>query len=192
MFCWIAGGLGLEVVRNLRERAAIRRLPPAEADRPNVLLLVLDTVRGMSLNLYGYPRATTPELKKLAERGARFDYAVAPAPWTLPSHGSIFSGRLPREFSTTFRTPFDEKFPVLAEALAGHGYVTGGIRRQHLVLRGWPRSGAGIPRSIATTPAPRGEWSKGRHSVVGSSSRPPSAGLSAGTRCFGARTPDGR
>jgi arylsulfatase A-like enzyme len=127
VFCWIAGGLGLEAVRSLRERAAIRRLPPAEAERPNVLLLVLDTVRGMSLNLYGYPRATTPELKKLAERGARFDYAVAPAPWTLPSHGSIFSGRLPREFSTTFRTPFDEKYPVLAEALAGHGYVTGGF-----------------------------------------------------------------
>ena len=127
VFCWVAGGLGLEAVRSLRERAAIRRLPPAETDRPNVLLLVLDTVRGMSLNLYGYLRATTPELKKLAERGARFDYAVAPAPWTLPSHGSIFSGRLPREFSTTFRTGFDEQFPVLAEALAGHGYVTGGF-----------------------------------------------------------------
>jgi len=127
VFCWIAGGLGLEAVRSLRERAAIRKLPPAEAERPNVLLLVLDTVRGMSLNLYGYPRPTTPELKKLAEQGARFDYAVAPAPWTLPSHGSIFSGRLPREFSTTFRTPFDDKYPVLAEALAGHGYVTGGF-----------------------------------------------------------------
>ncbi|HSE65385.1 MAG TPA: sulfatase [Gemmatimonadales bacterium] len=127
LVCWVVGGLGLEAVRTLRERNAIRRLPPAEANRPNVLLLVLDTVRAMSLNLYGYPRATTPELKKWAERGARFDYAVAPAPWTLPSHGSIFSGRLPREFSATFRTPFDERYPVLAEALAGHGYVTGGL-----------------------------------------------------------------
>ncbi len=127
LVCWVGGGLGLEAVRNLRERSAIRRLPPAEANRPNVLLLVLDTVRGMSLNLYGYPRATTPELKKWAEGGARFDYAVAPSPWTLPSHGSLFSGRLPREFSATFRTPFDERFPVLAEVLAGHGYVTGGF-----------------------------------------------------------------
>ena len=44
-----------------------------------------------------------------------------------PSHGVMFTGRLPRELSATFRTPFDEKFPVLAEALARHGYLTGGF-----------------------------------------------------------------
>ena len=57
-------------------------MPPA--DSPNVLLIVLDTVRADRLSLYGYLRDTTPILKRLAERGIRFDQARATAPWTLP------------------------------------------------------------------------------------------------------------
>ncbi len=67
-----------------QRREAGRPLPPANS--PNVLLIVLDTVRADRLSLYGYERSTTPMLERLAQRGIRFDEARATAPWTLPSH----------------------------------------------------------------------------------------------------------
>ncbi len=54
-----------------QRREAGRPLPPA--DSPNVLLIVLDTVRADHLSLYGYHRATTPKLEQLAKRGIRFE-----------------------------------------------------------------------------------------------------------------------
>ena len=78
-----------------QERESRRALPPAGSS--NVLFIVLDTVRADHLSLYGYPRSTTPTLKRLAENGIRFDRARATAPWTLPSHGSFFTGRWPHE-----------------------------------------------------------------------------------------------
>ena len=61
-----------------------RPLPPAGS--PNVLFIVLDTVRADHLSLYGYPRATSPTLEHLAQQGIRFDAARATAPSarTLP------------------------------------------------------------------------------------------------------------
>ena len=59
-------------------RESGRPLPPAGS--PNVLLIVLDTVRADHLSLYGYERSTTPFLKQLARRGIRFDEARQPRP----------------------------------------------------------------------------------------------------------------
>lgn len=68
----------------MKQRAEEGRTLPGP-DVPNVLLIVLDTVRADRLSLYGYHRATTPALARLAERGIRFDAARATAPWTLAS-----------------------------------------------------------------------------------------------------------
>jgi arylsulfatase A-like enzyme len=106
-------------------REASRALPPA--DSPNVLLIVLDTVRSDHLSLYGYHRATTPTLERLAKRGARFDAARAPAPWTLTSHASFFTGRWPHELEVDWSAPLRTNFPTLAEYLGPHGYATAGI-----------------------------------------------------------------
>ena len=70
------------------------------------MLIVLDTVRAKSLSLYGYSRATTPNLDRLAARGVVFERALSTAPWTLPSHGSMFTGRFPHELSG-IRRPVD-------------------------------------------------------------------------------------
>jgi arylsulfatase A-like enzyme len=106
-------------------REAARPQPPAGS--PNVLFIVLDTVRADRLSLYGYHRPTTPTLERLAKRGIRFDAARAPAPWTLPSHASFFSGRWPHELEVEWATPLPEKYPMLAEYLGAHGYATAGI-----------------------------------------------------------------
>ena len=108
-----------------RWREAGRPRPSAQA--PNVLLVVLDTVRADHLSLYGYERATTPALERLARRGIRFEEARATAPWTLPSHASLFTGRWPHELAVEWLTPLRRDFPTLAEYLGTHGYATAGF-----------------------------------------------------------------
>jgi arylsulfatase A-like enzyme len=101
------------------------RTPPSDAK--NVLLIVWDTVRTANLSLHGYRRPTSPNLERLARRGVRFDQAFATAPWTLPSHSSLFTGRWPHELTADWRVPLDETYPTLAEYLAAHGYDTAGF-----------------------------------------------------------------
>jgi arylsulfatase A-like enzyme len=110
----------------LKQRCeAARALPPAGS--PNVLLIVLDTVRADRLSLYGYQRATTPNLERLARRGIQFDAARATAPWTLPSHASFFTGRWAHELDVEWLTPVRTSFPMLAEYLGSRGYATAGF-----------------------------------------------------------------
>jgi hypothetical protein len=105
--------------------------PPADvaapADAPNVLLIVMDTVRAQSLSLYGYAKPTSPNLERLAARGVVFQRAIATAPWTLPSHASMFTGQFPQDLSTDWCAPLDDAHPTLAEELASRGYATAGM-----------------------------------------------------------------
>lgn len=109
------------------ERSALADLPAAPEGAPNVLLIILDTVRAKSLGLYGYERATTPHLSGFARNGLVFERAVATAPWTLPSHASVFTGRFPHELSADWEEPLDDAYPTLAEVLGSAGYLTGGF-----------------------------------------------------------------
>lgn len=84
--------------------------PPPSAPasgQPNVLLITLDTVRAASLSLYGYERPTSPRLAQLGAQGAVFEQAFATAPWTLPSHASLLTGRLPYALGVDYYTPLD-------------------------------------------------------------------------------------
>ena len=105
------------------------RRPSAEAPNgaPNVLLIILDTVRAASMSLYGHERPTTPGLDAFARDAVVFDWAIAPAPWTLSSHASIFTGRPPGALSARWRHPLDDRAPVVAEAFRARGYATGGF-----------------------------------------------------------------
>jgi hypothetical protein len=110
------------------ERRALNGLPPvANQGAPNVLLLVMDTVRAQNMSIYGYHRETTPELERLAERGVVFEQAISTAPWTLPSHAAMFTGRYHHELSVGWVRALDDTYPTLAEVLAARGYVTGGF-----------------------------------------------------------------
>lgn len=98
--------------------------------RPNVLIIVIDTLRADRLTPYGYDRDTSPAIAgRLAERGTVFDHAYAPAPWTLPSMVGLMTGRSPgalvRGGAGSFALP--EDVPVLAERVADLGYATGGF-----------------------------------------------------------------
>ena len=120
-------GLGLQAWQAVAERRALATLPPGSPTASNVLLIVLDTVRAQSLSLYGYARPTTPQLQRLAGVGVRFDRAIATAPWTLTSHGSMFTGHFPSAMSADWQIPLDSTHPTLAEVLRAHGYQTAGF-----------------------------------------------------------------
>jgi arylsulfatase A-like enzyme len=91
----------------------------------NVLFVVLDTVRKDHLTPYGYDRPTTPGLADFAEEARVYEEAVAPAPWTLPVHASMFTGRYPSEHGASQENPYlPEDVGTLAEALSAAGYDT--------------------------------------------------------------------
>ena len=129
---WVVAGLmslaiGMQGFHRIHERLALAALPPSVPNAPNVLLIVMDTVRAPELSLYGYNRPTTPNLERLAKAAVVFDWAISTAPWTLPSHASMFTGRFPHELSTDWYQPLDNTYPTLAEVLSSRGYLTSGF-----------------------------------------------------------------
>jgi arylsulfatase A-like enzyme len=108
--------------------------PPPQ--QPDLVLVVLDTVRADRLSAYGYDRPTTPHLDALAERAIRFDNAWSASSWTIPSHASLFTGLYPRDHGATQEKPrLGADLPTLAEILGTRGYVTIGVSANPLVGR---------------------------------------------------------
>jgi arylsulfatase A-like enzyme len=106
----------------------IRNQPVPWEGAPNVLLIVLDTVRADHLSLYGYERRTTPHIDRLAGRGIWFNEVRAAAPWTLASHATMLTGHWPHELGAQWVTPLSAVGPAtLAEYLGSHGYRTAGF-----------------------------------------------------------------
>ncbi len=102
-----------------------RSRPPAQ---PNVVVIVLDTVRrdytGLARNNHGLG-SFTPHLDQLAADGTAFVNAYTNAPWTVPSHASLFTGVLPSVHGCTSRTlRLEAERPTLAEAFSHAGYET--------------------------------------------------------------------
>ncbi|MFB6174340.1 MAG: sulfatase [Halobacteriales archaeon] len=95
-----------------------------DGDASNVVFVVMDTVRKDRLSVYGYDRETTPELERVAAESAVFEQAVAPAPWTLPVHASLFTGLYPGEHGATQEDPYLSGTTTLAESLSAAGHAT--------------------------------------------------------------------
>ncbi|MFB6256323.1 MAG: sulfatase, partial [Haloplanus sp.] len=95
------------------------------SDAPgNVLFVIMDTVRADHLTPYGYDRGTTPGLAAFAGEATVFEEAVAPAPWTLPVHASLFTGLYPSQHGADQENPYLEGATTLAETLSAAGYDT--------------------------------------------------------------------
>lgn len=120
--------------------------------RPNILLIVWDTVRADRLGIYGNPRQTTPMLDEWAQRARVFDCTSA-SNWTAPSHASMFTGLYPSEHGVTNqRATLSPRESTLAELLSGSGYETYLFSANPIVS-----SGTGLARGFmheAQPPAP--------------------------------------
>lgn len=102
--------------------------PVHEVRPPNVILISIDTLRADRLSTYGYSRSTTPEIDRWAEeRAVVFEQAVAAAPWTLPSHVTMFSGLDALSHGVNHPAPVPRSITTLAERLWEEGYSTRGI-----------------------------------------------------------------
>lgn len=98
--------------------------------RPNVLFILIDTLRADHLTPYGYERDTTPQIAHwLAAQGTTVETAYSQAPWTLPSLAAIMSGRNPGEFLGDPVASFALPGSVLSvpERFALAGYATAGF-----------------------------------------------------------------
>ncbi len=92
---------------------------------PNIVILVVETLRADHLRPYGYPRNTMPNLEDLADEGVLFEHATTVAPWTLPSVVSILTGLPPSAHGvTTYEDRLSDKVDTLAERLRHAGYHT--------------------------------------------------------------------
>jgi arylsulfatase A-like enzyme len=102
--------------------------------QPNIIVLVLDTHRVERMSMYGYQKDTTPALGEFAEGATVFDWAISTAPWTVPSHASMFTGLYPTVHQTTQSfTALPDNIPTLAQLLARNGYETVGFCNNPLV-----------------------------------------------------------
>lgn len=94
--------------------------------KPDVVLVVIDTLRADHLPSYGYPRQTAPNLEALADEALVFDDALSVMGLTLPAHVSIMTGIHPwtHHIARNGRV-YDGPFPTLAERLSEAGYQSG-------------------------------------------------------------------
>jgi len=113
-------------------------LQPPEADGPNVLVFLVDTVRADHCGLYGYHRDTTPNVDAFADRGVTFDQFVCASSWTRPSVASLLSGTYPgRHGARSLTDVMRDDVPRLATILEENGYVTYGLSRNANVNPYW-------------------------------------------------------
>lgn len=116
---------------------------PPTRERPDVVVVTLDTTRADHLSAYGYGRETSPRFDRLAAQGLLFERALSVSSWTLPTHASMFTGLSPREHGARFHArplgdatdpltheaataqALDPAHATLAELLAARGYRTG-------------------------------------------------------------------
>jgi len=112
---------------------------PVLSSRPDILVVVMDTVRADKLSVYGYDKPTSPQLAAVAAAGITFDDVTAPSSWTWPSHASLFTGLDPWKHGAHCSStsegvgaeeghmgllPMRTDLPTIAERFSEQGYRT--------------------------------------------------------------------
>ena len=104
----------------------------------NVILVSIDTLRPAHLGCYGYDRATSPTIDRLAREGIRFEKAFSSTTWTLPAHLALLTS-LPDIVHgvTTEALHLHERCITLPEILQEQGYQTWGVFTGPFLMARW-------------------------------------------------------
>ncbi len=108
-------------------------------EKPNLVLITLDTTRADHLGCYGYAHAKTSNIDALADKGVLFAQALSPAPLTQPAHSSLMTGTYPTYHGVRVNgsTALSQAHTTLAEVLAAKGYETGAFIGAFVLDRRW-------------------------------------------------------
>jgi len=99
-----------------------------EAPKPNILLIVVDTLRYDHVGCNGCKRDTTPTIDRLAREGVRFERMIASSSWTIPSLMSMFTSVPPSVHqATSYQNKLADGLTTLAAQLKAAGYETCGV-----------------------------------------------------------------
>ncbi len=135
--CWLLIALG-GCERQPAQVASSRPAPPQPGPTPNIVFLMIDTLRADQLGVYGHAGGLSPNIDAIAAEGVVFERMITQAPWTQPAIASLFCSRYPgvhkvinyrQAFQATFGNAdkvvvFDDSFGTLAESLQARGYAT--------------------------------------------------------------------
>lgn len=104
------------------------------SQRPNIVMVTVDSLRADHCGFQGYEEAQTPTLDRMAVDGLVFENAIAPGPSTPESMSAVHTGEFLKPYYTDGDTPIVnrrqsvrrhlENHPTLAETLSENGYGT--------------------------------------------------------------------
>ncbi len=101
---------------------------------PNILLIIMDTVRAQNISCYGYHKVTTPHLDSMSNQADLFVNAFTPAIWTIPSHASLFTGTFPSKHGAlNLHRYLTDKYTTLADLLSSNGYETAAFSNNYFI-----------------------------------------------------------
>jgi arylsulfatase A-like enzyme len=133
--------------------------PTTGPPTPNVLLIVLDTVRARNLDLYGHAKPTFAKTGAYLKDGLVFDAATATGTFSLTSHGSLFTGLLPSAHGAHATlgagSPYGRAWPdieTMADWLKSRGYATLGVSANDIFLVPWTGLQKGFDAMLASSP----------------------------------------
>jgi len=107
---------------------ASRPVPADLKDRPNIILLMVDTLRADHVSCYGHPGGLTPNLDALAAEGVRYEHMTAQSSWTKPSSASLLTSMYSSSHQTYGKADvLPGSVVTVTEALSNAGYLTAGM-----------------------------------------------------------------
>lgn len=104
--------------------------------KPNIILIIIETLRADHLSCYGYSELTSPNIDKLAEEAMLYKHCYSHAPITSSSVASILSGLLPHQTKTFENNPLPQNVKTVSEILRENGYTTGAVICNYNLRRG--------------------------------------------------------